>query len=56
MDTKKDDQLVKTIIASFVIEENLHRQIKVYAASNGMKIKDVLSEALREYFKKRSLQ
>lgn len=46
----------KSIIASFVINEALHRQLKIYAASNGKKIKDVLDEALKEYLNKRSLQ
>lgn len=43
----------KMIIASFVINEELHRQIKIYAASTGKKIKDVVNEAITEYFERR---
>lgn len=44
----------KTIIASFVINEELHRQIKIYAASTGKKIKDVVNEAITEYLERRT--
>ena len=44
----------KTIIASFVINEELHRQIKIYAASTGKKIKDVVNEAITAYLERRT--
>lgn len=50
---KDETKTLKTTIASFVIAEELHRQMKIYAASSGKKIKDVLSEALTEYLEKR---
>ena len=53
MDTKESNKQTRTIIASFVIDEELHRRIKIYAASTGRKIKDVLDEALKEYLNKR---
>lgn len=54
MDTNEDNKQAKTTVASFVIDEVLHRRMKVYAASTGKKIKDVLDEALKEYLNKRS--
>ena len=54
MDTKEETKWTKTTVASFVIDEDLHRRVKVYAASTGKKIKDVLDEALKEYLSKRS--
>lgn len=54
MDTKEETKRTKTTVASFVIDEDLHRRVKVYAASTGKKIKDVLDEALKEYLSKRS--
>lgn len=48
-----DNKQPKTIVASFVIDEDLHRHVKIYAAFTGKKIKDVLDEALREYLAKR---
>ena len=54
MDTKEETKQTKMTVASFVIDEELHRRIKVYAASTGKKIKDVLDEALKEYLSKRS--
>ena len=53
MEQRMDNKQPKTMVASFVIEEDLHRQVKVYAASTGKKIKDVLDEALKEYLAKR---
>ena len=53
MEQKDENKNGKTIIASFVIDEYLHRQMKIFAASSGKKIKDVLNEALTEYFEKR---
>lgn len=53
MEQKDENKNGKTIIASFVIDESLHRQMKIFAASSGKKIKDVLNEALTEYFEKR---
>ena len=44
---------VQTMITSLEIDISLHSKLKVYAAKNRMKIKDVVSEALIEYFKKR---
>ena len=41
----------KTIVASFIVEEELHRKLKVYAASSGQKIKDVVNEAFVKYLK-----
>lgn len=43
----------KSTVASFVIDEELHRKMKIYAASSGKKIKDVLNEALTEYLEER---
>lgn len=44
---------VQTMITSLEIDISLHSKLKVYAAKNRLKIKDVVSEALIEYFKKR---
>jgi len=54
MDTKEETKQGKSTVASFVIDEELHRRMKIYAASTGKKIKDVLDEALKEYLNKRS--
>lgn len=48
-----NDNEKKTIVASFIVEEELHRKLKVYAASSGQKIKDVVNEAFVEYLKKK---
>lgn len=42
-----------TMVTSFEIDVALHSQIKVYAAKNRLKIKDVVNRALKEYFDKR---
>ena len=44
----------KSTVASFVIDGDLHRKMKIYAAANGKKIKDVLDEALTEYLERRN--
>lgn len=44
---------IKTMITSFEIEVSLHSKLKIYAAKKRMKIKDVVNEALSEYFKTR---
>lgn len=41
----------KTIVASFIVEEEIHRKLKVYAATSGQKIKEVVNEAFVEYLK-----
>lgn len=43
----------QTMVTSFEIDVALHSQIKVYAAKNRLKIKDVVNRALKEYFDKR---
>lgn len=54
MEKKKENAHGKTIVASFVIDEELHRSVKIHAALTGKKIKDVVDEALNEYLSKRS--
>lgn len=54
MEDTSNKNTQKTIIASFVINEELHRQIKIYAASTGKKIKDVVNEAITEYLDRRT--
>ena len=39
----------KTMVTSFEIDVALHSRLKVYAAKNRLKIKDVVNEALRNY-------
>jgi len=39
----------QTMITSFEIDVALHSEIKIYAARNRMKIKDVVNNALKEY-------
>lgn len=43
----------QTMVTSFEIDVALHSQIKIYAAKNRLKIKDVVNRALKEYFDKR---
>lgn len=43
----------QTMVTSFEIDIALHSKIKVYAAKNRLKIKDVVNSALKEYFDKR---
>lgn len=42
------------MVTSFEIEVALHAEIKVYAAKNRLKIKDVVNKALKEYIENRS--
>lgn len=43
----------QTMITSLEIDVALHSEIKVYAAKNRLKIKDVVNNALKEYIEKR---
>lgn len=43
----------QTMVTSLEIEVALHSDIKVYAAKNRMKIKDVVNNALREFIENR---
>lgn len=43
----------QTMVTSFEIDVALHSEIKVYAAKNRMKIKDVVNSALKEYIDNR---
>lgn len=45
----------RTMVTSFEIDVALHSEIKVYAAKNRMKIKDVVNEALKEYILNRKV-
>lgn len=47
--TKIDITPAQTMITSFEIDVALHSEIKIYAAKNRMKIKDVVNNALKEY-------
>ena len=53
MENPEKNKQPKSTVASFVIDEELHRRMKIYAASSGKKIKDVLNEALTEYLEER---
>lgn len=50
---KINDTEKKTIVASFILDEELHRRLKVYAALNGRKIKDVVNDAFNDFLTKR---
>lgn len=51
---KSEPVPTQTMVTSFEIDVALHSQIKVYAAKNRLKIKDVVNSALKEYFDKRT--
>ena len=51
--SKNLPKLINTMVTSIEIDVLLHSKVKVYAAKNRMKIKDVISDALTEYFKNR---
>lgn len=48
-----ETQQKNNIVASFIVDEDIHRRLKVYAALNGRKIKDVVNEAFVEYLNKK---
>ncbi|MFI3297650.1 MAG: hypothetical protein R3Y59_08510 [bacterium] len=50
---KSKKKSAKTIVASFIVEEELHRRLKVYAASTGQKLKDVVNEAFLNYLEQK---
>jgi len=39
-------------MALIFLKNELHRKLKVYCASKGLKLKDVVEEAIEEYLKK----
>jgi len=39
-------------MALVFLSNELHRKLKMYCASKGLKIKDVVEEAIKEYLKK----
>ena len=51
--TKVGVNTPQTMITSLEIDVKLHSEIKVYAAKNRIKIKDVVNNALKEYIEKR---
>lgn len=51
--TKVEVNTPQTMITSLEIDVALHSEIKVYAAKNRIKIKDVVNNALKEYIEKR---
>ncbi len=51
--TKMEVNTTQTMITSLEIDVALHSEIKVYAAKNRLKIKDVVNNALKEYIEKR---
>lgn len=52
MGTTVDDKKADTMVTSIRMERNLHRDAKVFAASNGMSLQVLLERALREYLKR----
>lgn len=44
----------KIVRANFVMDISYHKNLKIIAAKTGLSIKDVLSEALCDYFEKNS--
>lgn len=54
-ETTKKPRQPQTMITSFEISLDLHSKLKVYAAKNRMKIKDLLNEALKEYIEKKEI-
>lgn len=50
---KTDAKPPQTMVTSLEIEVNLHSEIKVFAAKNRMKIKDVVNNALKEFIESR---
>lgn len=43
---------VKTVHCNFVMDENYHKELKVIAVRKGLSLKEVLQEALSDYFVK----
>jgi len=39
-------------MALIFLPDELHRKLKMYCASKGLKIKDVVEEAIKEYLEK----
>ena len=52
--SRKEIKPPQTMVTSFEIEVALHAEIKVYAAKNRLKIKDVVNKAIKEYIENRS--
>lgn len=51
--SQKEIKPPQTMVTSFEIDIALHSKIKIYAAKNRLKIKDVVNDALKEYIENR---
>jgi hypothetical protein len=46
------DNKENNIVASFIINKDLHKRLKLFAVANGYKLKDALDQAIREFLER----